>query len=153
MSYHILPKKTKQAVITVLTLIIYSIIFGLLKTTFPDISIELKRYLSQYGLFVIFASALLASISIFWSSKVQHNRDLAESEINSSSENLRVLELQIAQLGIDLSESIKHNEEKRYIANEKLREANAYPEFVRFSGYFSIAVLAVGTLMCVVGAG
>ena len=67
MSYHKLPTKLKQFTITTATLIVYGVVFFNLKTEFSSIEKETKLWLTQYGLFVIFASALLGTVGVFWS--------------------------------------------------------------------------------------
>ena len=153
MSYHKLPTKLKQFTITTATLIVYGVVFFNLKTEFSSIEKETKLWLTQYGLFVIFASALLGTVGVFWSSKVRDNKSLAEDEIYTAQLNLTVLESQQRDLAINLEVAIKENRLILKNAEENMVIVKAYPSFVDFSGRFSILVLGIGTLMCVVGAG
>ncbi|MEC8485251.1 MAG: hypothetical protein VXY99_15645, partial [Pseudomonadota bacterium] len=109
--------------------------------------------LSQAGLGTIFVSGLLASLGYFWASKVQHNKDLAEIEISKYEENLTILRVGLADNPSNLAPAIKHSEEKLYTAKEKLAEAANHPKFLVFSGKFSVAILALGTMLCIVGEG
>lgn len=153
MVYYELPTKKKQAIVTAIVLIGYGAVFYGLKTRFPDVPEDMKLFLSQYGLLVIFVSALLASIGVFWSAKVRHNKDVAESEMRIAETNLAILKSQAEQLQIDLSGPIQENEGKLKIASQRLQEVEDHPSFINWSAGGSIFVLALGTLMCVVGAG
>lgn len=132
LSYFELPTKKKQLLITIGTLIVYGIIFFIADTLFPDISPEVKKKLSQGGLFTIFVSGLLASQGYFWASKVQHNKDIAELEIEKYKEHLEILESQQNELPGNFSKPIENNKNKLAIAKAKLDEVNSHPTFLLF---------------------
>ncbi|MBA6383647.1 hypothetical protein H4J45_09700 [Colwellia sp. BRX10-6] len=153
MSYYDLPTKRKQFGVTLGTLIVYAIIFIITDTLFPEIDADIKKKLSQLGLFTIFISGLLASLGYLWASKVQHNKDIAEIEIAKHEENLEILQVKLSGNPSNLAPVIKDNQEKLENAKNKLMEVNKHPDFLLFSGKFSLAVLALGTLLCIIGEG
>lgn len=153
MSYYVLPTKKKQFTVTIGALIVYGAIFFATDTLFPEIDTELKKKLSQLGLGAIFVSGLLASLGYFWASKVQHNKDQAEAEISKYEENLTILRVSLADNPSDLTPAIKSSEEKLEVAKAKLIEALNHPQFLIFSGKFSVGILALGTMLCIVGEG
>ncbi len=153
MSYFKLPEKNKQFIITIGTVVIYGAIFAITDTLFPEIPGDIKRKITQGGLFVIFLSGLLASQSFLWHSKVQHNKELAEMEIEKSEENLKVLEAHAKSTPTDLAQPIKENNQKLMTAKSKLEEVNNHPYTLIFSGKLSVFLLGLGTLLSIVGAG
>jgi hypothetical protein len=153
LSYFELPSKKKQLWVSIGTLIVYGIIFVIADTLFPEISPEVKKKLSQGGLFTIFISGLLASQGYFWASKVQHNKDIAELEIEKYKEHLEILISQQNELPGNFSKPIANNKSKLTIAKAKLIEVNEHPTFILFSGKLSVAILALGTLLCIIGEG
>ena len=153
MSYYDLPTKKKQAAVTIGITVVYGVSFYFMKTSFPELTDEIKMYLTQFGLMVIFVSGVLAGISFFWSGKVRHNREFAIKEIEISNENIEILNSMREQLKTDFSSSLNINNKRLMEAQRNLKQANEHPEFIRFSGGLSLVFLGVGTLMCVVGAG
>ncbi len=153
MNYFELPDKKNQLIFTVVTLAVYAIIFFIANTLFPEISPEVKKKLSQVGLFTIFISGLLASQCYFWASKVQHNKDIAEFEIKKYKEHLKILESQQNELPGNFETPIADKKSKLEIAQAKLIEVNEHPTFILFSGKLSVAILSLGTLLCIIGEG
>ncbi|PCJ29303.1 MAG: hypothetical protein COA99_19580 [Moraxellaceae bacterium] len=153
MSYNNLPTKKKQLIVTIGTLISYGVIFYGMTTTFDEIDDNTKLFLTQYGMMVIFTSAVLAGIGFTWSEKVHQNRTLAESEIKRTTTTIDILKAQERQLNIDLGIPGKKNYEALSNAKRELEKVNEHPEFVTFSGQLSLFVLGVGSMMCIVGAG
>ncbi|WP_158107572.1 hypothetical protein [Vibrio furnissii] len=153
MMYYDLPKKKKQIFIVTVIMFTYGFVFYLSKTSFPEFDESTKMFLNQYGLLIIFTSGLLASSGAFWSVKVNHNKNYALEQKSNAERDIEILKSQEEQLTISFNKQIEVQESIIVTANEKLKEVENHPSVIDFSIHISAGLLALGTLMCIVGAG
>ena len=153
MTYFKLPSKTRQTVITVVVLASYVSMMWFMPTFFPDLEPDLKKKLSQIGLAVIFTSGLLAGLGFVWGSKARHNLEVAGVERRRLQDTIDILNVQASHLGISFQNQIQNAQRQLSVALQEEKKAKEFPTVLSYSGNLSLFVLAVGTLLCIVGEG
>jgi hypothetical protein len=148
-----LPSKKRQLTIISIAIVGYLIFVVSGSLLLPDIGDKTKKILTQTGLVFLYFAALLAGLPFVWSAKARHNLSLANEIIKR--ENIlieRIISLPAEEHGTYTNQieaakqDIKNSKHQIELANEEL------PKFYEWCGAFSLVLVFLGTLVCIIGA-
>ncbi len=118
----------------------------------PTCILTWQQRTTQSGLLLTYTSAVLGVLSLYWQSRVDANRLLAESQIASKSRWLAELERTQERAGSQTQNIAECRNEIR-IARSELDKAGLFPELLRRAAWVALLLIATGTVMQVIGSG
>jgi len=151
--YYRLPTKNRQALVIAISIIGYVTLLATADFLFPMLSDSTKKKLTQAGLVLLYLASLSAGLAFTWSSKAKSNVKLAASNKALAEKHLDVLRDQAQLLCKGFEKSIEAAENTIKEADSEIAIAEKLPSVYDFSGSISLILVAVGTLLCFIGAG
>ena len=111
-----------------------------------------QKRTGQSGALLMYFSAVIGVLSLYWQSKVDRNLLTAETEIARLQRIESRYKRVVKRTGMQ-SQALKETQQQLSHARDRQSAALAFPSLVRVAGWFAIVLTFAGTVMQVVETG
>ncbi|MGY6272135.1 hypothetical protein ACXIUT_20795 [Achromobacter denitrificans] len=129
------------------------IVSGKLLIPDSELTANTKKILNQAGLAVLYIASLSAGYPFVWNAKTRRNKERAEFQMSVSAAQLEILKSNRDFLGKPFDEQIQAADDELAEAQRQLDLAESMPKFYDWAGMTSLCLVAIGTCLCIIGAG